>query len=43
MEGRKKTFAEKLFANKENRPDNHLVVGYQVRKFGRSHPLESNG
>jgi len=29
LEGRKKTFAEKLFANKENKPDNHLVIGYQ--------------
>jgi len=30
LEGRKKTFADKLFGgNKENRPDNHMVVGYQ--------------
>ena len=33
LEGRKKTFAEKLFANKENKPDNHLVIGYQVRLY----------
>ena len=29
LEGRKKTFAEKMFGNKENSPDNHLVVGFQ--------------
>jgi len=30
LEGRKKTLADKIFGNKENRPDNHLVLGYQV-------------
>ena len=30
LDGRKKTLADKIFGNKENRPDNHLVLGYQV-------------